>query len=39
MAKYIKNKNIDINKSNDILELKDINKAAWKFLLAIYSSE
>ena len=38
MAKYIKNKNININKSNDILELKCIGKAAWKFLSAIYSS-
>ena len=37
MAKYIENKNIDINKFNNILELKDIGKAAWKFLSAIYS--
>ena len=37
MAKYIKNKNIDINKFNNVLELKGIGKAAWKFLSAIYS--
>jgi len=38
MAKYIENKKIDINKSNDILDLKDIGKATWNFLSAIYNS-
>ncbi len=38
MAKYIENKNIGINKFNNIPELKDIGKAAQKFLSAIYSS-
>lgn len=38
MAKYIENKNIGINKFNNILELKDIGKAAQKFLSAIYNS-
>ena len=28
IAKYINNKNIDINKSNDVPELKDIGEAA-----------
>ena len=37
IAKYIGNKNIDINKSNDIIELKGIGKAAWMFLSAFYN--
>ena len=39
MAKYIKNKKINVNKSNKVSELRGIGKATWKFLSAIYNSE
>jgi len=35
IAEYIENKKININKSNNVPELKDISEVAWKFLLAI----
>ena len=38
IAKYIKNKKIDVNKSNDIPDLKGIGKTTWNFLSAIYNS-
>ena len=38
IAKYIDNKNIDINKSNDIVKLRGIDKAACPFLSAFYNS-
>ena len=37
MAKYIENKKIDVNKSNDVPELEGVDKAAWKLLSAIYN--
>ena len=39
MAKYIENKRINVNKSNEVLEFRDISKAVWKFLSTIYNSE
>jgi len=39
IAKYIENKKIDLSKSNNIKDLKDIGKAVWKFVSAIYKSE
>ena len=38
MVKYIKNKKIDLSKSNNIKDLEDIGEAAWKFVSAIYKS-
>jgi len=38
IAKYIENKKIDVNKSNDIPDLKGIDKTTWNFLFAIYNS-
>ena len=38
MAKYIKNKKIDVSESNKVPKLKGIGKAAWNFLSAIYNS-
>ena len=37
MAKYIKNKKININKSNEVSDLKGIGEATWNFLSAIYN--
>ena len=37
IAKYIKNKKIDIAKSNNIEDLKDMGEAAWNFVSSIYS--
>jgi len=39
IAKYIGNKKIDVNKSNEVSELEDIGIATWKFLSAIYNLE
>jgi len=39
IAKYIQNKKINTNKSNNITDLNDIGEAAWNFLLAVYNSE
>jgi len=39
IAKYIKNKKINTNKSNEVPELKGISKAVWKLISAIYSLE
>ena len=36
MTKYIENKKTKRNKVNDVLDLKDISKAAWNFISAIY---
>ena len=36
MAKYIENKEIDPMRSNDIKDLQDIDKAAWKFVITFY---
>jgi len=38
LAKYIEDKKIDLAKSNNIKEFKDISEAAWKFVSAIYNS-
>jgi len=37
IAKYINNKSVDINKSNDIIDLRNINDTAWKFITSIYN--
>jgi len=39
MAKYIGNKKIDVNKSNEVPKLRGIGVATWKFLFAIYNLE
>lgn len=38
MAKYIKNKKIDTSKSNNVNELKGIDKAAWRFISVFYNT-
>jgi len=38
MAKYIKNKKIDITKSNEVKNLQGISEAAWKFIFALYKA-
>ena len=38
IATYIKNKKIEMSKSNDIKNFKDIGKVAWKLILFIYES-
>ena len=38
ITKDIKNKKIDLSKSNNIKDLEDIGKTAWKFVSAIYKS-
>jgi len=37
ISKYIGNKNIDVNKSNDVVELRRIGEAAWIFSSAFYN--
>jgi len=37
MAKYIENKKIDVNKFNEVSELRGIGIAVWKFLSTIYN--
>jgi len=37
MAKYIENKKIDLTKANEVSDLKDIGKIAWKFISALYN--
>ena len=39
MTNYIKNKNIEFNKINNVLDLKGISEVAWSFISAIYKSE
>ena len=39
MTNYIKNKNIESNKINNVLDLKGISEVAWTFISAIYKSE
>jgi len=39
IAKYIENKKININKSNNVPELKGVGESAWKLISVIYSSE
>jgi len=36
MARYIKNKKIDMTKSNEVNDLQNIGKATWKFISAFY---
>jgi len=36
ITKYIKNKDIEPNKVNNILDLKGIDEAAWNFISALY---
>ena len=36
---YIKNKNIEPNKINNVPDLESISKAAWSFISAIYELE
>jgi len=38
IAKYIKNKKIDIAKSNEIKNLQSIGEATWKFVSALYKA-
>ena len=38
MTKYIKNKSIEPNKANNVLDLKDIGEAAWNFISTLYNS-
>jgi len=38
LAKYIGNKSIDMNKANDIEDLKSIGEAAWNLVASIYLS-
>jgi len=38
MAKYIRNKKIDLTKANKINDLKDIGKATWKFIFTFYNA-
>ena len=38
IVKYIGNKNIDVNKSNNVVELREIDEAAQIFLSAFYNS-
>jgi len=38
ITKYIKNKDIEPNKANNVLDLKGIGEAAWNFISALYES-
>jgi len=38
MTNYIKNKKIEQNKANNVLDLKGIDEATWKFISVFYSS-
>ena len=38
ITNYIKNKSIESNKVNNVLDLKGIGEAAWSFISAIYES-
>ena len=39
MTNYIKNKSINYNKANDILDLNGVDEVAWNFISTIYESE
>ena len=39
MTKYIKNKNIEHNKANDISDLSGVGEVAWNFISAIYEPD
>lgn len=39
MTKYVKNKSIKRNKTNDVPDLSGIGKVAWNFISALYESE
>ena len=39
IVKYIDNKSIDVNKSNDTTDLKGIGDATWKFITSMYNSD
>ena len=38
MTKYIKNKSIEPNKANNVLDLKGVDEAIWNFISALYKS-
>jgi len=38
MQKYILGKVIDGDRANDIKDLEDVSKAAWRFIMALYKS-
>ena len=38
MTNYIRNKSIEPNKANNVLDLKRVEEAAWNFILALYNS-
>ena len=38
MANYIRNKKIEENKINDIMDLKEIGEAVWNFIASLYDS-
>ena len=39
ITKYVENKKININKSNEVPKLRSISKVTWKLISAIYSSK
>ena len=39
MINYIKNKNIEQNKVNNILDLSSVGETAWNFISALYKLE
>jgi len=39
MTKYVKNKSIKRNKTNDVPDLSGIGKVAWNFISALYELE
>jgi len=39
IMKYIKNKSIEQNKTNDVPDLSGISEVAWNFISAFYKSE
>ena len=39
MTNYIKNKNIDHNKTNNIPDLNSMDEVVWNFISTIYESE
>jgi len=38
MQKYILDKTIENNNANSIKDLKDVSKAAWRFILSLYKA-
>jgi len=39
ITKYIKSKNINSKKANDVPDLKGVGEVAWNFISALYKSE